>query len=66
MKTLTLSQFAALHNKSKPTISKYLNNGQILGIRVGHAWQITIEESDRYMAEGLLPLPSENIQPGDS
>lgn len=61
MKRLTLSQFAALHGLSKPTVSKYLNNGQILGVMVGGTWQISIEESDRYKAEGLLPPPPDNL-----
>lgn len=56
MAILTLSQFSTLHLLSNPTVIKYLKNDQILGFKIGARWYINSEESDRYFAEGLLPL----------
>ena len=52
---MTLNQFAAIHDLSSLTVSNYLRQGQISGIKISGAWIITVEESERYAVEGLRP-----------
>jgi hypothetical protein len=63
MKALSTTQFAAIHGLAKQTVIRYLKAGRLLGFQIGGQWKIHPDESDRFGAEGLLPLPDDSQSP---
>lgn len=62
---LTVSEIAAELGLCTKTIGKYLNEGQLPGVRFGHVWRIPVVQWNAYKAGTWQPQPSSNVTAAD-